>query len=506
MRSLLFLVAFCAGCGSQSSAPTKLGLGGSCTLAGASGCVSGFCAQLDTGAALCSLSCGSTTSCPSGWACRDDRSPAVCVPAASSRSCSTDSDCPAAHRCTSQSECVIPAARARCVACADSMQCAVGLVCASAGDGLSDVCLEPCEQGTCGAGASCLNGACVPVGTCSLVADLCSSCRRDSECGGRNDYCVRNLQLGRSFCARDCSDQPCPGGFRCQSFEFGDQCVPEDGQCQGRCLVDYDCPNGFSCLDGRCSHQEEHRGLCAPCTEAGDCDQGICVQGRDGRTVCAPSCGVDEQCPNGSVCSTVRGTQEQACLPRTGKCPVGVGASGRRCSAPEDCASGLCLRPDGERSGRCVDACSGGVCSEGKQCTVIGGAEVCLDRRGEDGAPCSAGATCNGGLCVSLATESICSRSCESDSSCAQGWSCKSVSGDRMACLPLTDGGAIGAMCHSGASSCESALCLILRTGPVCTTRCEQSGDCPQDWGCLTVDGRGMPEGGERVCVPQEEN
>ena len=502
---LFFGIFLWVGCASEAPPSSKLGLGGSCGLAGSAGCVSGFCAQLDTGAAVCTVSCGAESMCPGGWTCRQDRSPSVCVPAATSRDCTLDRDCPASHRCSERNRCVIPAARELCVACSDQMQCAEGLVCSSLGDGLADSCLTPCQSGDCAEGSDCVDGACIPLGRCGVVADLCAACRRDSECGGRDDYCVRNLQLGRSFCASDCSETACPDGFRCQDFDFGQQCVPADGQCQDRCLGDADCPHGFLCTDGRCSHQPDHQGLCAPCGDSGDCQNGLCVQGADGRSVCAPRCVEGANCPNGSVCAQLGGSEESACLPRTGKCPVGVGATGRRCSASEDCASGLCLRAEGVGSGRCVDACVSGQCPAGQQCRGLGGAEICIGFEGADGAPCSSGATCSGGLCVSLASESICSRSCSPDTPCAEGWACKAVAGDRMACLPQTQGGDLGAMCHAGASACESSLCLIKRTGPVCTRRCDERLDCPENWGCLSVEGRGMPEGGATVCVPVEE-
>ena len=120
---------------------------------------------------------------------------------------------------------------------------------------------------------------------------------------------------------------------------------------------------------------------------------------------------------------------------------------------------------------------------------------VCIDRQGADGAPCSAGVTCRGGLCVTLATESICSRACDAQTPCPQDWSCRAVSGGREACLPTTDGGGTGAMCQAGAAACTSGLCLMTRSGPVCTQSCADTSDCPDGWGCLTVEGRGLRVG-----------
>jgi hypothetical protein len=503
MRLLVLSLILISACSSEPGESLQLGLGGDCSLRGEAGCGSGYCARLDSGAAVCSSSCGSSSACPGGWVCRDDRQPSLCVPAANKRECKSDTDCPVAHRCAPGGACVIPAQRAHCLRCSDAMQCSASLLCQQVGEGLGEACLNPCDNGNCTEGADCVDGACVPVGACGLAADLCSACLRDAECGGRDDYCVRNLQLAASFCARDCSEQPCPSGFRCQGFEFGSQCVPEDGQCTGRCLGDRDCPQGFACNDGRCAHLAEHRGLCAPCGDDGDCAAGLCIQSAGGSRVCAPLCGDAQECPSGGVCGAVSGSQTAVCLPRSGHCPVGVGAAGRRCSVAVDCSSGLCLRATDETKGRCVEACVAGVCAEGLQCSTLGGVAVCLQRDGADGAACSNGATCAGGLCVSLASESICSRACAADLPCEEGWRCSAVSGDRQACLPQTDGGGLGAMCHAGAASCSSGLCLVQRSGPLCTQLCQANSDCPDGWGCAFVEGRGMPEGGASVCLPE---
>ena len=218
-------------------------------------------------------------------------------------------------------------------------------------------------------------------------------------------------------------------------------------------------------------------------------------------TVCAPACGPDDACPNGASCGEIVGTEQRAACHALVGAPWASAQQGGRCGAAEDCASGLCFEGRG-RTTRSLRRCGPGaraLVDRNAPRHVV----VCIDRQGADGAPCSAGVTCRGGLCVTLATESICSRACDAQTPCPQDWSCRAVSGGREACLPTTDGGGTGAMCQAGAADCTSGLCLMTRSGPVCTQSCTDTSDCPDGWGCLTVEGRGL-RADEPVCVPSE--
>lgn len=63
-------------------------------------------------------------------------------------------------------------------------------------------------------------------------ADLCSACTRSSDCGGRNDYCLMNLETGERFCGKDCRDG-CPSGYRCHEVDdSARQCVPRTHTCR----------------------------------------------------------------------------------------------------------------------------------------------------------------------------------------------------------------------------------------------------------------------------------
>ena len=96
-----------------------------------------------------------------------------------------------------------------------------------------------------------LTYVCVP----QFVA-LCSTCEKDSDCGGSSSRCIEMEPEGNR-CARTCSgDDPCPGGYLCQATDdLTNLCVPTTGSCicsaaiidtQQACEVE----NGFGVCGG----------------------------------------------------------------------------------------------------------------------------------------------------------------------------------------------------------------------------------------------------------------
>jgi len=69
---------------------------------------------------------------------------------------------------------------------------------------------------------------------CESDGSLCSYCDTAANCGGPADVCLF-ARDGYAFCAQDCSDTGCPGGYECQSITTRDgrmnQCVPTSGTC-----------------------------------------------------------------------------------------------------------------------------------------------------------------------------------------------------------------------------------------------------------------------------------
>lgn len=499
----LLAVLLSIGCPGDDLGPVRLALGATCTGGGDAVCASGYCAKLDTGSRVCTVPCNSAVTCPMGWACREDSDPPLCVPVASSRRCVADGDCPMAHVCSSAGPCVVPGQRGLCESCSGPEQCGEGFDCERPQPGAPEACLNRCEKDLdCGEG-SCSEGLCRPSAGCGRGSDLCKPCVTDVECGSQADFCVRNLLTGDRHCASACTvSEDCPGGFICQAFEGGQQCVPLDGRCENRCLGDEACSDGFQCVDGRCARRGGFEGLCAPCSNDGECADGLCLENpAQGLRACAPYCGEDGTCPEGGACLSLDdGTA--LCVPRTGQCPVGVGSIGSRCHHDRQCRSGLCLlQAETDRGGRCVAQCP---CGPDERCEALDdGLSVCLPAKGNDGDRCTHSLECEGSFCLHLATESVCSRPCETKADCGGGWVCSATSGGLMACLPETGGGALGADCSLGPVACSGGRCLVRTGGAVCTVVCGGDGDCPAGWACRMIDGRGSTPA-EQVCSPVE--
>lgn len=130
-----------------------------------------------------------------------------------------------------------------------------------------DACRENCQDASCGdgvidTGEECDDGNLVDDDECNLacrrpVADLCTPCADDSDCGGS---CVV-LDDG-DFCAVECrTARECPDGFVCTDVRAVSeltvrQCVPSTGSCA-------------DCFDP----DRDGYGVGSTCTEVGDCDQ-----------------------------------------------------------------------------------------------------------------------------------------------------------------------------------------------------------------------------------------
>ncbi|MCA9547682.1 MAG: putative metal-binding motif-containing protein, partial [Myxococcales bacterium] len=164
--------------------------------------------------------------------------------------------------------------------CADPADCPAGMICQFLAEGGGD-------------GAR----ICVPE-----PDELCEPCGADAECGDEADRC---LPIGRGdYCAKDCTEAPCPEGYVCsdiQAMDGGDplkQCLPESGLCAGCIDPDGDMyGEGADCLGIDCDEQntEVNAGAFEICNGVDDdCDfrtdeevllpeglcltQGVCVQ------------------------------------------------------------------------------------------------------------------------------------------------------------------------------------------------------------------------------------
>jgi hypothetical protein len=362
---------------------------------------------------------------------------------------------------------------------------ALGDPCGGNGDCQSGWCVDSPEGGYCT--STCEEG-CPEGWVCKVIpqtapddisvcvldkARLCQPCEADIHCGDVGDLC---LSLGGgNFCGRDCTLDPCPEGYLCQTLDGGaQQCTPVNGSCD--CDEDSigavkGCQrtNGF----GTCFGQET-------------CDPGV---GWTGCTAPEPSdeaCnGADDDCDGQTdedfdptpcevanehgICSGV-----QACL----------GAAGWVCSAktpgPETC-NGLdddCdldvdegfLNDVGqyahvEHCGTCGNSCAAKyagadevICDDSgwePVCVLVSclpgyvkfGENTCLDEDAFLCTPCQSDADCFGALsrCLQVSDtdpRSFCFRDCSGQSefseTCPEGYGCEAV-GDGAQCLPWND-------------------------------------------------------------------
>lgn len=178
--------------------------------------------------------------------------------------------------------------------CATDDACEKGLVCKKG------LCTPPTITGvtpiTCGAstdcsklgaGALCVDGACVAAPKCEGTS---CTCKYSSDCGdGR--ICVD------SKCATSCSaSDPCPSGFDCSDKGY---CVEGKPVC-GTAAAGAACPSGKKCVDGHCTAGCATDDQCLGADGKPDptqrCVGGACIP--DTRT--DPKCAGDAQCSTGS--------------------------------------------------------------------------------------------------------------------------------------------------------------------------------------------------------------
>jgi len=166
------------------------------------------------------------------------------------------------------------------------------------GDGVVDT-GEECDDGNGVDNDACSNG-CVEV-----LADLCTSCSHDSDCGRDVDLCT---ELGDGdYCTIDCSHAAeCPVGFICTEILSGDvivaeQCFPESGVCSDCYDPDGDGYGiGPECLGVDCDESDESVNPGA--TEICDGIDNNCISGADEGFPVGETCdGADSDlCANGT--------------------------------------------------------------------------------------------------------------------------------------------------------------------------------------------------------------
>lgn len=255
-------------------------------------------------------------------------------------------------------------------------------------------------------------------------------------------------------------------------IESEETCNSEDDDCDG--VVDEVCtPVG----DG--------------CTESAECVGTLCADTPAGR-ICTLDCDPMHPfigCPTDMYCASV------GC---EGRCaPGGAGDSSLQadCTADTDCISAYCADP-GDGRLRCLAPCVGdaGACLAGEVCAAPAGA--CGGCVGRDlvaglrgiGEPCDEGTECLSTFCLEDAGVSYCSRMCEDDGACGDGFHCRDGS-----CIRGRREGAGGSCVANG--DCVEGICAERGDVAWCTSFCSSTAECPSGFDCVDV-------GGTSICAP----
>jgi hypothetical protein len=324
---------------------------------------------------------------------------------------------------------------ARLVAAA-ALLASVPVACHALYDG--EIAVFRCEQQgaygppACPPSMTCVNGLCSAIG-----APLGQSCAADGDC--RDDsFCLDPASMGFSGPPR-CS-RLCCAANDCDRAEDGQVCFAPPNATGAVC---------WSASDlGRAPVGGGRQG--ASCMTGGDCRSGVCESGR-----CADMCCSDSYCAPDLVCrkkllSSLSERPIFACGEEAGPTLSG------ECDSDDDCITGICADA-GEGVRVCAaPCCSSRDCADvllvvgvvrKLACAPVDGAlRACsqLLPGGADavlGAACVDGNDCRSGLCIEAPSGRICSDTCCEDASCgdAAAFACRPAElGDTWAlrCVP----------------------------------------------------------------------
>ena len=336
--------------------------------------------------------------------------------------------------------------------CAGPTNCASG-ICLSSGQCADPSCTDGIQNGSetdtdCG-GACSLTG-----GTCPNGAD----CSEDDDC--QSEICNATCQPPASHCTNGVTDGgetgvDCGGGG-CQDCATGGGCASGNDCDSGICGVANVCPGPAlctcqdpTCSDGALNGDEtgvDCGGTCVgegktcdpgdPCLGNTDCTSEVC-----NLTCQAPSCVPPDGVQNGSETGVDCGGAG---------CP-GCGGGGG-CSAPGDCASGVCGVGNVCDTPPCAcqdPTCTDGVLNQDERGVDCAGSCLVDGNTCPPGTPCDLPAECSSGFCNSTCQASSCTppdgqkNGFESDVDCGG---------------PDCAGCAVGGICTTG-TDCASGYC-----------------------------------------------
>lgn len=283
-----------------------------------------------------------------------------------------------------------------------------------------------------------------------------------------------------------------------------------DGPVDNHCTLNGDrCASDADCVTSMCREVSGERVCVRPCDATAPCGSkqrctsscgGYCVPGARGTRALGESCteasqcaslacGADESCT--LACDGAKGLcpDDQACDTSSGcgRCTRAASVAGKRslgepCMSDGDCATAAGCLDDGYGVKRCAEPCREGGCSKGFLCAegkCVRGGGLPLGER------CRTPDECRSGLCADLGgPDDFCTKGCEADADCGDGFTCNDLGGGRY-CQPAL--ASLGRSCD-GDAACLSGLCSpSLGT---CSRKCDPTGaPCPAGFECVESDG-----------------
>jgi len=271
--------------------------------------------------------CTGNDQCPAGFRCAGDSGLCLC---AADEACPGDEFCAPDGRCRPRMGCDnnldCPAGTfcdtftGNCSEegkCTQDFHCALGQICAE-----SFSCVRGCRiHGDCPLGDLCRAGKCQG-GLC----DDQSFCRYGQLCDAQTSRCLDDDR--GPFC------QSCASATLFEPSQCGDGpnfCLVTGGDltlspyCGVDCGLDQSCPQGYSCGSVRIVYSRDN------CHANQECSSGLClIREGDDRGFCL--CTADAQCPQDQCDATTR-----ICLVTRRPCPLG-----NECDRPIHCIDGFC--------------------------------------------------------------------------------------------------------------------------------------------------------------------